>query len=161
MANSAVTLTKAAGVNAKISTIMGASTLDNANIKTISKDYLYTAMTTVAAAIDSVLGNTRMAPYVGSNLIASQKVSLGINKIHTTLQPAYLRAGSAVIHNGSVDNLWFHNGNVYKISLKVDFEAANALIHTRMAYLYTNANGTSAETSTALGNYTTELGNLS
>ena len=118
-------------------------------------------MTTVIDDIDGVLGSTRMKPYVAASLTTEEKTDLGIDKIHQPLVPAYLRAGSSIIHNGSVDNLWFHNGNVYKISAKADFEAANSLVHTRMAYLYTNTNGDASEATTALGNYTTELGTLS
>jgi len=161
MANNAVTQNASAIINPKVSTIMGATALNAAPIKTMVKDHLYNAMGTVIDDIDSVLGNTRMVAYT-SGLTSQQKTDLGIDKLaSTSLADAYLRAGSSIIHNGSVENLWFHNGNVYKISAKADFEAANSLIHTRMAYLYINTNGDSSEATTALGNYTTELGNLS
>jgi len=161
MANNAVLNPAPTTVKTKVSTIMGATSLNASPIKTMVEDHLYSAMTTVIDDIDSVLGNTRMVSYTGSGLTAQQKTDLGIDKIHQELVPAYLRAGSAVIHNGSVENLWFHNGTVYKISAKDDFEDANSLVHTRIAYLYINTNGSAAEATTALGNYNTELGNLS
>jgi len=162
MANNAVTQSASTAINPKVSNIMGATALNAAPINTTVKDHLYDAMTTVIDDIDSVLGNTRMVSYNGSSLTAQQKTDLGIDKLASTaLADAYLRAGSAVIHNGSVENLWFHNGTVYKISAKADFEDANSLVYTRMAYLYINTNGDASEATTALGNYNTELGNLS
>ena len=162
MANNAVTSNASTIINPKVSTIMGAASLNAAPIKSTVKDHLYNAMATVIDDIDSVLGNTRMVSYTGSGLTAQQKTDLGIDKLASTeLADAYLRAGSSVVHNGSVENLWFHNGTVYKISAKADFEDANSLVYTRMAYLYINTNGSAAEATTALGNYNTELGNLS
>ncbi|QDP45746.1 MAG: hypothetical protein Unbinned5179contig1000_33 [Prokaryotic dsDNA virus sp.] len=161
MANNAVLNPAPTAVKTKVSTIMGPASLNASPIKTMVSDHLYNAMSTVIDDIDSVLGNTRMVPYVASSMTAQQKTDLGLMKIPSELRDAYTRAGSAVMHNGTSENLWFHNGNVYKISAKDDFEDAVALVHTRIAYLYINTNGDSAEATTALGNYNTELSNLS
>ena len=161
MANNAVLAAAPSVVKPKVSTIMGAASLNASPIKTMGADHLYDAMTTVIDDIDSVLGNTRMEAFVAANLTSQQKTDLGLMKLPTNLRNAYTRAGSAVMHVGADDNLWFHNGNIYKISAKDDFEDAASLVHTRMAYLYINTNGDSAEATTALGNYNTELGNLS
>ena len=161
MANNAVLNPAPTAVKTKVSTIMGPASLNASPINTMVSDHLYNAMSTVIDDIDSVLGNTRMVSYVASSMTAQQKTDLGLMKIPSELRDAYTRAGSAVMHNGTSENLWFHNGNVYKISAKDDFEDAVALVHTRIAYLYINTNGSAAEATTALGNYNTELSNLS
>ena len=161
MADSAVLATASSVVNPKVSTIMGPSELSATELKSLVKDHLYAAMSTVIDDIDSILGSTRMKPYVASGVTSPEKTTLGITLLPDDIYNAYKRAGSAVMHNGSIENVWYHNGNIYKISAKADFEAANSLVHTRMAYLYINANGSAGEATTALGNYTTELGTLS